>query len=175
MVGEVMLGITAVVVACGIFMHQRNTRRLTTLYGEELHAYNAAAFTEITEDSPEEHFSYVTKLAAEVESTKGQKAIVVRTSEYGTAVHHINQNGTFSAKGPYFVSWRSGNWHGTGKTHLVKILPGKGSWGVAPDHYNQRGIISERGVAILEYNTAKYPPLNVRDFADQKARQLSHR
>ncbi len=60
---------------------------------------------------------YVTRLAAEVESKKGQKAILVQTLERGTAVHHINQNGTSSAKDPYFVSWRSGNWRHTGRTH----------------------------------------------------------
>jgi hypothetical protein len=139
MATEVMFGITVVVVTVAIFVHVRNTRRLTTLYGEELHAYNTTAFKEVTEDSPEEHFIYVTKLATEVASTRGQKAILVGTSENGTAIHHINQDGTFSAKGPYFISWRSGNWHRTGKTHLVKVLRGKGSWGMAPDHYNQGG------------------------------------
>jgi hypothetical protein len=162
--------VIAGVVAYGILAYKRSTQRLTVLYGEELRAYNAAAFTEIVEDSPDEHFSYVTRLAREVESKRNQRAIPVQTLERGTAIHHINQNGTFSAKGPYFISWRSGHWRETGRVHLVKVLRGKGSWGVAPDHYNQRGVIKEKGVLILEYNTERYPPLDIRDFARRKAR-----
>jgi hypothetical protein len=44
-------------------------------------------------------------------------------------------------------------------------MRGKGGWGFKPDHYKQTGIIRERGIAILEYATAKHAPLSIREFA----------
>jgi hypothetical protein len=119
---------------------------------------------------PDEHFSYVTRLATEIVSRRGQKAVFVQSVDGGTAIQHINQNGTFSAKGPYFISWRSQNWRPTGRRHLVKMLRGKGGWGVKPDHYNQSGIIREKGIAVLEYGTERHPPLDIRDFVRQRGK-----
>lgn len=151
----------------------RSYRRLKKLYGEAQAKYNAEAFTEIVEPGPDERYELVTRLAPEIVSKKGVKAIGVRTSSRGVAIHHINQNGTFSAKGPYFVSRYSYNWRRTGVTHLVKVLRGKSRWGFAPDHYNQTGVIVEKGVAIVEYNTHRHGRLDIWDFAEKigKAQQ----
>jgi hypothetical protein len=111
--------------AYAVLTYRRTTRRLMTLYGDEFRAYNAAAFKEIIEESPNENLNYVTRLATEVESKKGQQVNFVHSSD-GAAIHHINQNGTFSAKGPYFVSVRSNNWRRTGRLHLVKVMRGRG-------------------------------------------------
>jgi hypothetical protein len=156
--------------ALGIAVYRINTRRLMARYGDALRAYNSAAFTPVVEPSHDEHFEFVARLAPELKSKKGQRAIAVMTQDGGSnAIHHINQNGTFSAKGPYFISWRSGNWQPTKTTHLVKVLRGKGGWGFKPDHYNQQGIIREKGVAVLEYATAKYSPVTIRQFAERQS------
>jgi hypothetical protein len=157
--------------AFGIAVYRINTRRLMARYGDALRAYNSTAFTPVIEPSSDEHFELVIRLAPELKSKKGQCAISVVTQGNGTAIHHINQNGTFSAKGPYFISWRSGNWRPTMTTHLIKVFRGKGSWGFKPDHYNQDGIIREKGVAVLEYATAKYSPVTIRQFAERISRE----
>jgi hypothetical protein len=154
--------------ALGIAVYRINTRRLMARYGDALRAYNGAAFSPVVESSPDEHFEFVTRLAPELKSKKGQGAVSVLTLGNGTAIHHINQNGTFSAKGPYFISWRSSHWQLTKTTHLVRVLRGKGGWGFKPDHYKQDGIIREKGVAILEYATAKYSPVTIREFAERQ-------
>src|SRR5450631_1913997 len=95
-------------VACGVAVYRINTRRLMERYGDAFRAYNSAAFTPVIEDpKPEERFYFVTRLAPELQSRKGQRAVSMLTQDGGSAIHHINQNGTFSAKGPYFISWRS--------------------------------------------------------------------
>src|SRR6185437_7575266 len=164
----VSLVVIGALVVYTVLRYRHNTEKLLSKYGDELRAYNRAAFEEVVEESPDEHFSYVTRLATEIESRRGQRAVFVQSVDGGTAIQHINQNGTFSAKGPYFVSWRSQNWHPTGRRHLVKVLRGKGRWGVKPDHYNQRGIIREKGIAVLEYETERHPPLDIRDFVRQR-------
>lgn len=159
----VFLGLLALVAAAIL----RSYRRVKRLYGAAQAAYNAEAFKEIVEAGADARFELVTRLASELESKKGVKAIAVRTSSYGAAIHHINQNGSFSAKGPYFVSRYSNNWRCTGATHLVKVLRGKGRWGFAPDHYNQTGVVLEKGVAIVEYNTEQHDQLDIWDFAER--------
>jgi len=158
-------------VGAGYIVYSLNTRRLMARYGEELRVYNSGAFTPLVEASPHQHFDYVTRLAAEMISRKGQRAISVMT--VGLAIHHINQDGTFSAKGPYFVSWRSSNWQFTGRTHLVKVLRGQGGRGFKPDHSKQRGNIHERGIAVIEYPTTKYYALTIRQFAERQAASRS--
>jgi hypothetical protein len=165
----VLLGLLALVAAAIL----RSYRRLKRLHGAAQAAYNAEAFKEVVEAGPDARYDLVTRLASELERKKGVKAIAVRTSSYGVAIHHINQNGSFSAKGPYFVSRYSHNWRRTGATHLVKVLRGKGRWGFAPDHYNQTGVILEKGAAIVEYNTQQHGQLDIWDFAERfgKAQQ----
>lgn len=152
-----------------VLAYRRNTRRLMALYGDEYRAYNSHAFRDIVEPSPKDGFEFVTRLATEVASRKGQRAIIVRCLERALAIHHINRDGTFSAKGPYFVSTYTGNWRRTGKKHLVKLLRGKGGWGFSPDHYNQTGVISERGVAVLEYDTSRFAPVTIREFVSLRS------
>jgi hypothetical protein len=147
-------------------------KRLKARYGEALAAYNSGAFNEIIEPSPDERFVCVTRLGREVESNKGVKAILMAAQGRGIALHQINKNGTFSTKGPYFVSWYSRNWRLTGATHLVKVLRGKG-WGFPPDHYHQNGRITEKGVSVLEYNTSRYRPLGLSEFAERVERQIN--
>jgi len=168
----VIAGIAAVV-GYNIYSY----RRLKSQFGEALVAYNAGAFIELVELHPDERVTYVTRLAPEIESKKGVKAVSMAPIGGGLAIHHINKNGTFSKKGPYFVRWgHPSNWRSTGSTHLVKVIRGKGGNGFPPDHYKQTGIIREKGVAILEYGTKRYRALSLREFADrQKALQRSRR
>jgi hypothetical protein len=154
-----------IVVLAVVINYKRNTRRLLALYGEQFRNYNEKAFVESIEPSPDERFQYVIRLAAELQSAKGQRAVSVRIGGAGFAIHHINQNGTFSAKGPYFVSMYTRNWRSTGQTHLIKTVRGKGGYGFKPDHYKQDGVIREKGVQILEHGTQRYPPIDIRDFA----------
>lgn len=161
-------------VAAGILQYQLNTRRFLARYGDDFREYNNAAFRETVEPCADEHFTFVTRLADEFESKKGQRAIFVQTLGEGSAIQHINQNGTFSARGPYFISWRTSNWRRTGRRHLVKVQRGRGGWGFKLDHYNQKGVIRERGVAILEYATTRYPPVNIRDFVSIKKGLVTH-
>ncbi len=95
----------------------------------------------------------------------------------GLALYHINKNGTFSAKGPYYVSPYSLSWRLSGRTHLIRVLRDKKGWGFQPDHYNQTGVISEKGVAVLEYDTDKYFPSGLYDFVEmqQRAKQSCSR
>lgn len=160
--------LVAAFIAAAVGYSTYSYRKLNARYGVALAEYNSQAFKELIEPSPEGRYLYVTKLASEVTSIKGVKAVPMVTQSRGTALHQINKDGTFSTKGPYFVSWRSGNWGVTGTTHLVKVLRGKQGWGFKPDHYKQDGLIIERGVAILEYNTKRYRPLGLREFAQQQ-------
>ena len=156
-----------VIAAIAWFVYAHYERgQLMNQYGEKLRAYNAGAFKEIVQDSGDPHYEIVTRLAVEMQSSKGQKAILIKTN--GAAIHHINQNGTFAAKGPYFISGYTRNWNRTGVVHLVKVMRGKGGRGFPPDHYNQTGAISERGIEIVEYNTRRYPPMDIREFVDKK-------
>jgi hypothetical protein len=139
MIAEAGTCIAVAGVSLGILRYRRTTRRLLATYGEEFRAYNASAFTELIEEIPDERCHYVTRLAAEIESRKGQKAVRVLSPD-GAAIHHINQNGSFSSKGPYYISARSGNWKPTGRRHLVKVLRGKGGHGFKPDH----GCVTQR-------------------------------
>jgi hypothetical protein len=161
-----LLALGASVIGYRIYLQ----KRLEDRYGDALVSYNAGAFKEILEPSLDERFLYVTKLAAEVESANGVKAIHLATEDRRLAIHQINKNGTFSTKGPYFVaSSCPSNWRPTGATHLVKVLRAR-EGGFAPDHYDQSGIIREKGVAVLEYNTYRYRPLTIREFASQQTR-----
>ncbi len=153
-----------VIVPLVILNYRRNTRRLLAQHGEQFRNYNDKAFRETIEPSPDERFQYVTRLAQELQSGKGQRAVPVGTLG-GFAIHHVNQDGSFSARGPYFISTRSRNWRSTGQTHLIKTVRGKGGNGFKPDHYKQDGIIREKGVQIVEYATKRHPPVDIRDFA----------
>jgi hypothetical protein len=150
-------------------------RRLKKLHGAALAKYNAGAFKEVVEPGPDENFVYVTRLARELESRKGVLAIAMPTPSGGVALHHINKNGTFSSRGPYFVSRLSHNWRLSGRRHLVKVLRGKNGCGFEPDHYNQSGIITERGVAVVEYDTPEYGSLGLYAFVEvqRRAQQIA--
>jgi hypothetical protein len=154
----------AALIAIGSLLYRSRTLQLLERYGTEFKTYNDAAFRQIVEESPDANFQFVTRLASEVQSKRGQRAILMPCLDRGTAVQHINQDGTFSAKGPYFVSLQSGRWKLTGSRHLVKVIRGTRSGGFKPDHYKQSGFILEKGVAILEYGTNRYPPVKIREF-----------
>src|ERR1039457_2988192 len=167
MTAYVIVALWAALVASVIGYRVYSQKRLQSRFGDALAAYNAGAFREIIEPGPDERVVYATRLAEEVESAHGVKAIYVATEDRGLAIHQINRNGTFSKKGPYFVRWFPRNWRPTGAVHLVKVLRGK-KGGFPPDHYNQSGIIREKGIAILEYDTRRYRPLTISEFADRQ-------
>lgn len=155
---------TVIVIISILYLVYR--RYLLSKYGKALEEYNSNAFKDIMEATEDKRFNFVTRLASEVESKKGIKAIFVRSTQ-GCAIHHINKNGTFSARGPYFVSRSHPNWRVTGRKLLVKVVRGNNGRGFRPDHYDQTGIIEEMGVEILEYDTKKHYCIGIHEFAER--------
>jgi hypothetical protein len=162
------------VIALGIGVACLLRRRMhLRVYGDAWRRFNAGAFREIVEPSPDERYCFVTRLAAELTTSKGQCGVSMR-SDGGWAIHHVNKNGTFSKRGPYYVSSYRGTWRATGRNLLVKTVRGNKAWGFRPDHYKQNGIIYEKGVAVLEYATHRYAPVSLGDFvAMQNAQPLA--
>jgi hypothetical protein len=150
--------------------HRRNLR----IHGEAWRRYNTGAFRPITEPSPDERFEYVTRLADELTTPKGQRAVSMK-GDQGWAIQHINKNGTFAKRGPYYVSMYRGTWRPTGRRLLIRTLRGKrGGHGFKADHYDQQGIVYERGEAVLEYDTQRYPEVSLSDFVQmQRHRKTS--
>jgi len=133
-------------------------------YGEAWRRYNAGAFRETVEPSPDERFSIVTRLADELSTRNGQCAVSMR-GDGGWAIQHINKTGTFSQRGPYYISQYRGTWRPTGRRLLIKNLRGRKGFGFRPDHYNQSsGLIWEKGLNVLEYGTDRYAPVTLGDF-----------
>lgn len=135
-------------------------RRLMAEIGADFAAYNAAAYKTQFRPADDDRFTVVERLASEMQSKAGQLAVLVESQ--GRALHHINKDGTFSKKGPYFVSRHTHNWKVTGRKHLIRSIVGKGSWGFESSNPGQRGGgIRERGIAVLEYDTPRYPPVDI--------------
>ena len=177
MAGGVCLLLFIALVCCLAIGRSQHLKRLQEQYGKEWEAYNAGAFRErVVEEG--EKYDRVMRLADELESSHGQKAVRMSTgsSDGGIAIHHINKNGTFSARGPYFISRQSWNWKHTGRTHLILTRRGKkgegwfaSSSGFVPDHYNQKdGYIAEAGLSVAEYATTKYRPISIEEFVEMK-------
>lgn len=162
--------IIAGLLVAGVAFYAYWRRKMQDRFGEAHAAYNANAFQEVVSPSPDERYVYVTRLATEYETKKGIRAVMMASTRRGIALHQINKDGSFSAKGPYFVSWYSRNWHPTGNTHLIKVLRGKGRWGFSPDHYNQTGHITEKGICIVECNTKLNRPLTLDEFIDHEVK-----
>lgn len=135
--------------------------------GPAFERYNSGAYRPIRRPSEDKNFETVDRLARELQSRNGQLGIAVESGGRGAALHQINKNGTFSSRGPYFVSRQATNWHLTGRTHLVRCVRGYRGWGFESSNPNQAGgVITERGVAVLEYDTKKYSPVDIWDFAE---------
>ena len=141
---------------------------MTTL-GADFAKYNEGAFREVRTDSTDPRFWTIERLAMEVASKSGQLAVAVTAD--GTALHHINRNGTFSKKGPYYVSRQTRHWRPTGRRHLIRTQRGKGGWGFQSSNPGQGAGIHEMGVAVLEYDTKRYPPVTIWDYPAIHAKQ----
>ncbi|MBJ6802763.1 hypothetical protein [Geomonas propionica] len=105
------------------------------------------------------------RLADEIRSSGGKVAVALsRPSTYsGTPIHEINKNGTFSSKAPYFVSRSTNNWNQSGKRHLIQTLYSKTNLGFKTSNKDS-GVTPEVGIAIVEYNTDKFPPITMSDL-----------
>jgi hypothetical protein len=144
-------------------------RRLMAALGADFAKYNEGAFKETRVDSSDPRYWMIERLALEFRSKAGQLAVSVAAD--GAALHHINQNGTFSKKGPYYVSRRTRNWRATGRSHLIRTFRGKGSWGFQSSNPGQGAGIHEMGIAVLEYDTKRYPPVDIWDYSTIHSRQ----
>jgi hypothetical protein len=143
-------------------------------YGDAWRQYNAGAFHTTVEASHDERFEIVTRLADELTTGKGQLAVSMK-GDRGWALHHVNKNGTFAKRGPYYVSMYRGTWQPTGRKLLIRTLRGKKRFGFHPEHYLQRGIVYEKGLAVLEYGTQRYPPMSLGEFVAMQRRNKHER
>jgi hypothetical protein len=144
-------------------------RRLMATLGADFARYNEGAFKEVCVDSNDPRYWMVDRLGNEVRSKAGQLAVPVAAD--GAALHHINQNGTFSKKGPYYIPRQTSNWRPTGQRHLIRTFRGKSNWGFQSSNPGQGAGIREMGIAILEYNTKRYPPVDIWDYSTIHAEQ----
>src|SRR5215470_11043541 len=60
-------------------------------------------------------------------------------------------------KGPFYGRRGGHKWLKTGAVQLVKTIRSTRDTGFLPDHCNQRGLIYEKGLAVLEYGTERHP------------------
>lgn len=161
------LFIAVVLVAVGYWWWAK--RRLMATLGADFAKYTEGAFKEVCVDSEDPKFWRVERLASEVRSKTGQLAVAVAAD--GVAFHHINQNGTFSKKGPYYVSRQTNRWLPTGRRHLIRTYRGKKGWGFQSSNPGQGAGIREMGIAVLEYDTKRYPPVDIWDYSTIHTKQ----
>jgi hypothetical protein len=145
-------------------------RRWKRQYGAAWAAYNANAFEPTLVPVPGKTVR-IQRVADELISGGKRRAIsVAHASGYGVAVHELRADGSFSDRGPYFIKLRGGTWSLTGRRHL--ILTEKVPGGFQASNPNG-GTVTERGVLVLEKNTAKYAPVTLHEFvAMQRKAQM---
>jgi hypothetical protein len=137
--------------------------RRRRIYGADWRAYNAGAFHAQVSSADSRNLKKVTRVASEVVSNHGRRAIVVEHSGgRGIAVHELNNAGQFSKRGPYFVKLRPTIWSDSGRTHLVELLRPPGGFRASNP---QGGTVLERGHRILEWDTKHYTPVSLTAFA----------
>lgn len=159
-----LFGIVILIIAVIYYSYQLRQNFLYKKYGKYLKLYNKNAFNTIKEDETKDSLILI-RLADEIESSGGKKGVAMLSYDRygGTPIHEINNNGTFSARSPYFISRNNISWKRTGKRHLVKTLVSKNFYGFKTSNQHP-GVTKEIGLAILEYNTNKYPPITLSDF-----------
>jgi hypothetical protein len=135
--------------------------------GDEYDRYAAGAFKPI-DRILDNGSSVIIRVAPEVVSKSGRRALLLDAPKQwdgrprSTVVHEFNKNGTFSARGPYFISWYRGNWTQTGRKHLVEIMRAPKGRGFTASNAGG-GSIPEIALRVVEWNTDKYhavPPRN---------------
>ena len=163
---------SAILALCGIaspfvvggFLMYRQKQSLLKIYSLQWIEYNK--YAHVTTRYPYEQnsdYEVVVKMAREVVTSKGQLAVIVRCNR-GLAIQHINVNGNFSKKGPYFISRGSGNWNLTGRNHIIKVLSSKWLANIKSSNpYQDEGIL-ETGLSIVEFDTKEYFKLDIYDF-----------
>jgi hypothetical protein len=138
-------------------------------YGAAWQAYNAAAFQPQTGPPNERNARLVTRIATEMVSTKGRRAIAVwHGGTRGLAVHEINSDGSFSAREPYFVKLRPCLWTDTGRQHLVEMVHPASP---IPTSNPGGGFVKERGSRVIEWDTTRYSPMTLREFEQMQTQQ----
>lgn len=136
--------------------------------GAEYDEYVKGAFEPQRQSGPR-GTTVVTRIAAEVISAGGRKAVVLDAPRRpdgkprSTVVHEVNKDGTFSKKGPYFINWYRRNWSTTGQKHVIKTLAAPKSGGFEASNPGG-GTVPEIGVQVVEWNTEKYEAVPARRY-----------
>ena len=107
------------------------------------------------------------RVAEEWSSQSGRFAVRMHHGGSGVVVHEVNKNGTFSKKNPYFIKNQPRIWKRTGRRHIVEVEIGPRAFQTSNP---SGGQTQERGIRVVEYNTAHYAPLTLREYGQHRDR-----
>jgi hypothetical protein len=140
--------------------HVLQPRRDRAQYGADWEAYNLAAFTpQVVRGAASGAPQIRRRVGVELRSTGGRVAVRMASAS-GIVVHEFNRDGSFSARGPYFVKLRPCVWGETGERHLVDV-----QLGLVYTSNPNGGEAKERGIQIVELATPRHAPVPLRDYA----------
>ena len=111
------------------------------------------------------HHYYLRRVADEWISTSGKRAVRLHHGGSGMVVHELRADGSFSERGPYFVKLRPLIWAPNGRRHIVDVEIGPGEFRTSNP---SGGYSRERGVRVIEQNTASYAPLTLQEYAQSR-------
>lgn len=157
-------------VLCGLVDHYLlQPRRDRATFGDAWKKHNDGAFHPLTLRKAGQGLPAIERrVAIEMSSTGGKRAVRVR-SKSGLAVHEVRRDGAFSSRGPYYTRRRNSVWSSSGSFHLIDV-----EVGYFPTSNPQGGDVRERGLRVVEWDTSRYPPMSLRDYAtrNRKLRRL---
>lgn len=140
-------------------------RRWLARYGADWHAHNAGAFHPRVSDPGKNNIRSIVRVADEVISHGGKRAITIENGYRGIVVHEFSKAGHCSNRGPYYIRLRGSVWQFTGRRHLVETIRHPSSVHTSNPSGGQTREVGKR---ILEFDTAKYPPMGLKEFALSK-------
>jgi hypothetical protein len=159
----------AAIVGFGIFdSFVLQPRRWRARYGADWHAHNTGAFHPRVSDPGKNNTRTIVRVAEEVISNGRKRAITIENGYGGIVVHEFSKTGQCSTRGPYYIRLRGSVWRFTGRRHLVETIRHPSS---VKTSNPSGGQTREVGKRILEFDTAKYPPISLKEFALSKAKR----
>lgn len=135
-------------------------------YGSDWQSYNAEAFhpQRISSDNP--HRYSLHRVAEELQSDSGRLAVSLHHGQgSGIVVHELNRDGTFSARGPYFIKRSPCIWAPTGRHHIVEVEVFTAGFKTTNP---SGGRSNEVGRRVLELNTGAHRPLTLREYGTMR-------